>query len=169
MDRNFILAIVLSMGVLLAWDMLVESPQRELRKEAAEAAAEAVKEDPVNIAGQDAEGLGRIEVAPEVSLEDALSEGPGRVKIETPAVQGSINLLGARIDDLSLKAYHETLDKENSPIIRLFTPRDVEHGHYIQQGWIADGKAAEATPWTLKTGSTLTPETPSLRENIFYR
>ena len=161
MDRNFILAIVLSMGVLLAWDLLVEAPNRELRKEAAEAAAQAAKEDPVNVAAQDAAGLGQTtETAPEVTLEQALSEGPGRVRIETPAVTGSINLAGGRIDDLSLKGYHETVDTEESPIIRLFSPRNVEHGHYIQQGWIAGGDTATAAQWTVKSGSTLTPDTP---------
>ena len=160
MDRNFILAIVLSMGVLIVWDVFYEAPRREAFEAQRRAAAEAAETDPNNIAAQDAQGLGNqiSAVGDEVTLDEALGDGPGRVRIDTPAVSGSINLVGARIDDLSLKDYRETTDPE-SPIIRLLSPRDVEHGHYIQQGWIAGGSASEATPWTLKDGDTLTPTT----------
>ena len=41
MDRNLILAIALSMGVLLAWDIFISGPQREAYQEAQKAAQEA--------------------------------------------------------------------------------------------------------------------------------
>ena len=48
-----------------------------------------------------------------------------RVKIEAPRVRGSISLLGARIDDLVLNDYRETLEP-NSPLVRLLEPRSDE-------------------------------------------
>ena len=44
-----------------------------------------------------------------------------RVSIETPSLQGSINLKGAIIDDLILLNYKESLDK-NSKNINLLLP-----------------------------------------------
>ena len=42
-----------------------------------------------------------------------------RVAIDTPAVLGSINLRGGRIDDVSLKNYHETVDPKSPNIVLL--------------------------------------------------
>lgn len=39
-----------------------------------------------------------------------------RVPIDTPALKGSIALTGGRIDDLFLKQYPETLDKNSPPV-----------------------------------------------------
>ena len=46
---------------------------------------------------------------------------PARIKIETPSVSGSIALKGARIDDLLLEKYRETVNPA-SPAIVLFRP-----------------------------------------------
>ncbi len=158
MDRNFILAIVLSMGVLLLWDLLVGAPQREATKAAREAAAaqqEAAATENVDVAGLDG-----ITPTPEaITLEEALAASQGRIEIETPTFTGSINLVGGRIDDLSLTQYREELD-DTSPIIRILTPREAEHGHYIQQGWIAGGDVNENAVWSAAAGAKLTPTTP---------
>ncbi len=156
MDRNFILAIVLSMGVLLAWDMLVEAPRREALEAQREAAAEAAKSDPNNVAVREAGSLEDIEITQEIAVDDALAEETGRVAIETPTLTGSINLTGGRIDDLSLKNYRETLEPE-SPIIRLLSPSRVDGSQYVQQGWYLDGKPNENKVWTVDGAPTLTP------------
>jgi YidC/Oxa1 family membrane protein insertase len=57
-----------------------------------------------------------------------------RVQIETPALKGSINLKGARIDDLTLNRYDETVDK-NSPPIRLLSPGGAPGAYFAQFGW----------------------------------
>jgi YidC/Oxa1 family membrane protein insertase len=59
-----------------------------------------------------------------------------RVKIDAPKVQGSVNLLGAKLDDLVLKAYHEEI-APTSPLVRLLEPRSEDHPYYIQYGWTA--------------------------------
>ena len=159
MDRNTILFIVLTAAVLIGWDLLVIAPQREAMREqqrieeaAREAAGPAVTGD---IAGAAAEKT--------VSIEEALAKSPGRVKIETPSLSGSINLAGGRIDDLLLKNYRETLDLK-SPMIRLLTPSEAEHGHYIEQGFVAASGSAtqltESLTWSAPAGSVLTPQTP---------
>ncbi len=60
-----------------------------------------------------------------------------RVLVDTPNIAGSINLKGGRIDDVSLKAYHETTDKQ-SPIIELFSPSGSPHPYYSETGFIPE-------------------------------
>jgi YidC/Oxa1 family membrane protein insertase len=155
MDRNFILAIILSAAVLLAWEVFVGTPQRkafeEARKEAAEQQAEAPDRAP------DFGDIGAGEKA--ADIDEALAAAPGRVPIDTPSLDGSINLAGGRLDDVRLKNYRETLDPE-SPEIRLLSPHQTEHGHYIQQGWFIGRESNEAAVWSAPEGARLTPETP---------
>jgi YidC/Oxa1 family membrane protein insertase len=44
-----------------------------------------------------------------------------RVRIQTPSLQGSINLKGAQIDDLTLVRQRETIAKDSAPV-RLLSP-----------------------------------------------
>lgn len=156
MDRNFLLAIVLSLAVLLGWDLMVAGPQREQLREAREAAAEA------QITEQDREiaGLSGMEAEEEtITVDEAIAQSPGRIAIRTPSLEGSINLEGGRIDDLKLTQYREELDP-TSPTIRLLSPRETEHGHYAQNGWVADGDVGENALWTAPANAQLTPSTP---------
>lgn len=158
MDRNTLLFIVLTAAVLIGWDALVIAPQREALKERQRIEQETREAAQPNLTGD-------LAVAPEkaLTIEEAIAKAPGRVAIETPSLKGSINLSGARIDDLLLKNYHETLD-DNSPMIRLLTPREAEHGHYLEQGFVAsDGtgsKLTEALVWSAPANAKLTPSTP---------
>ena len=158
MDRNFILAIALSMAVLIGWDFLVTGPERARVVEARRAAAEEQAEQ----AKTGAPDLNALVDEKNLSVEDALAAAPGRVEIDTPSFKGSINLAGARIDDLSLKQYSEALETSDSksPMIRLLSPSGAEHGHYLQQGWIAGGGTGETDAWTVSVGARLTPTTP---------
>lgn len=166
-DRNMFLAILLSMGILFGWDYFVAGPQRKAYQEARQAAAEAAAELALTgtaPAGATPTGdLAGIGAASTMSLEEALAASPGRVPIETPTLTGSINLAGARFDDLSLKGYRETLDPA-SPIIRLLIPSEIEHGHYVEQGWLiavgADAQSTQDLVWTAPAGAKLTPTTP---------
>jgi YidC/Oxa1 family membrane protein insertase len=67
----------------------------------------------------------------------ALAASP-RVKIDSRRVHGSIALKGARIDDLELVDYHETVDPK-SPEIVLLSPRRSPEPYYAEFGWIGDG------------------------------
>ena len=77
--------------------------------------------------------------APETSTltrDEALAASP-RVAIDTPGIKGSINLKGARIDDLVLKKYRETVDP-SSPNVVLLSPSGSPHPYYVEHGWVAD-------------------------------
>jgi len=75
-----------------------------------------------------------------------------RLAINGPRVQGSISLLGARLDDLVLRDYRETIEP-SSKLVRLLEPRADPQPYYAQFGWsAAPGTTAKLpgadTVWT---------------------
>jgi YidC/Oxa1 family membrane protein insertase len=84
-----------------------------------------------------------------------------RVRIDAPRVEGSISLLGARLDDLQLRDYHETVSKK-SPLVRILEPAGDPQPSYIQLGW-SGGEGVkvpdDSTVWT-SSGGDLTPDHP---------
>ncbi|WP_198377768.1 membrane protein insertase YidC, partial [Neoroseomonas rubea] len=97
---------------------------------------------------------------------DAGRPPAARVPVETPRLAGSINLRGARIDDLVLTTYTERLasrTEPNPPQVRLFGQRETEHPYFAQWGWTAaDGRSRVPdgeTDWTA-TGGPLAPGRP---------
>jgi YidC/Oxa1 family membrane protein insertase len=141
-NKNLILAIVLSALVLLGWTFLSE------------------KFVPANPPSTKVEN-GKVEPVPQPqaspvpntpaqlrSRAAVLRESP-RVRIQTPSLQGSINLKGARIDDLVLVRERETIAKD-SPPVRLLSPAGAPHAYFASFGW--SGQGIEAPPadalWT---------------------
>jgi YidC/Oxa1 family membrane protein insertase len=88
-----------------------------------------------------------------------LAESP-RVAIQTPRLAGSINLKGARIDDLLLTTQRETI-APNSPPIRLFSPAGTADAYFASFGWTGRGLAVPGpdTVWQAN-GRALTPASP---------
>ena len=154
-QRNVILAIVLSALVLIGWSYLAESwfPQPQ----------------PTATASQTATGAPATSGAPAApaalpkpivrDVKTVLASG-NRIRIETPRLQGSINLVGAQIDDLVLPLHRETIDKK-SPPVRLLTPAGTRNSYFASVGWLGEGITAPGadTLWTADR-TTLTPQTP---------
>src|SRR6202012_2949241 len=98
-----------------------------------------------------------------VSRDAAIAASP-RVKIDTPRVVGSIALKGARLDDISLVQYRETVDP-TSPAIVLFSPSGTAEPYYAEFGWVpAAGSTVKVpdqnTMWQQEGSNSLTPTTP---------
>jgi YidC/Oxa1 family membrane protein insertase len=70
-----------------------------------------------------------------------------RVAIDTPRLQGSINLKGARFDDLVLPTYRVTIAKD-SPPIRLLSPSGTADAYFGQFGWTGAGAPPADALWT---------------------
>ena len=142
-NRNTILAIALSILVLIGWNYLYISPKMEEERRAAEVlaerqAAEATSgqsEDSQAIpqAGTNAEAPASTESSSFQSREAALSSNP-RVEINSDLLSGSINLKGARFDDLKLNQYRETID-DSSPLIELLKPGGTENAYFAEFGY----------------------------------
>ncbi|MBS1168347.1 MAG: yidC, partial [Proteobacteria bacterium] len=174
-NRNMILAIALSLAVLLGWQYFVAGPQLQKAQLAERATQQqtasqtAKPADSAATGGVAADGaaaptVGLNTTAAFVSREQALAKSP-RVAIDTPELTGSISLTGARIDDLSLKLYHETIEP-NSPLVTLLNPFGTDHAYYAEFGFMAPAGGGVALPgadtvWTAPQGARLTPATPA--------
>jgi YidC/Oxa1 family membrane protein insertase len=166
--RNILLAIVLSLAIFFGFEFFYNGPQRQRLQEQEQARVEAQAEAERQAAP--AQGQTGAE-APEVTLtpatrEEMLAASAGaRIAIDTPSVDGSISLAGARIDDLNLRGYRRTVE-ENSPEVTLLAPINTEYGHDAFFGWeVQTGEdvatlADASTPWTAAEGARLTPSTP---------
>src|ERR1700749_4874593 len=101
-NRNLLLAFALSALVLFGWQYFVAMPQ--MKAEQARQAALARQEKPKNPGAAPGANLGLPSGGTgHVSREEALKAEGARVAIDTPMVDGSISLKGARFDDLRLK------------------------------------------------------------------
>ncbi|MGF1561507.1 MAG: membrane protein insertase YidC [Geminicoccaceae bacterium] len=141
-QRNLVLAIILSVGIILAWQFLYEIPRLEQQRaqmavqemqEAARPDSDATLPAP-NTAGAslgDASGAAETPVSRDAALAEA-----DRVRIDNGRLHGSLNLKGARLDDITLADYHETIDP-NSPEIILFSPSNGPAGYFAEFGWVA--------------------------------
>lgn len=88
-----------------------------------------------------------------------LAQG-GRIQIETPKVKGSINLQGARFDDLILPRHTVSLDPKSGPV-RILSPSGTEHSQFAGFGWTGSGAAFPNTNTIWQASAPkLTPETP---------
>lgn len=96
-----------------------------------------------------------------LSRDDALKIDANRVSIQNDKVKGSVNLKGARFDDLVLTSYRETVDL-NSPEIDLLNPLQSKMPYFVNFGWSsADPNVAlpnDETVWSAE--GELTQSTP---------
>ena len=154
-NKNLILATALSFLVILVWFVLF--PPEEPAVDPNAPATVQMTDAATPPAAAPAAVAAQPEVAP-------VPEAP-RLAIETPKLQGSISLLGGRIDDLSLKGYRVTQDPK-SDLVRLLSPVGEEHAYYALYGWapggaLQTGDVPDATTeWRVVSGSTLAPGQP---------
>lgn len=149
-NRNLLLAITLSVVVLLGWQYFYGLPQAEKQKQIAQQNQQTQSQQAPQPSGAPTAsgaapapgtapaqpGQAPVTAAPVAATrEAALAAGP-RLRIDTPKIAGSLSLTGARIDDVSLKAYHETVDPK-SPIIVLLSPAGGPNAYYSDFGWVA--------------------------------
>ena len=86
-----------------------------------------------------------------------------RINFENNKVKGSINLVGARIDDLVLKNYKTSIDTTAKDVV-LFSPSKTHEVHFAEFGWVARNEKllpSNDTVWRtnknyLKAGDSLT-------------
>ena len=146
-QKNFFIAIVLSIAVLFAFQYLMPSAPQKVEPQPTTQTAQPAT-TPQTIAPQS------------LTREEALKTAIHRLPIQSSSVKGSINLEGALFDDLTLVKYHATVDPK-SPEIVLLSPQNTPHAYAAHFGWAgAQGSLPnEKTLWQTN-GGTLTPQTP---------
>ena len=150
-QRNMILAVVLSAIVLFGWSAITERFFPTPKSAATQSAP-----------GQPVAPSNTPASAPVAKVQDRATviAATPRLAIRTPKLVGSINLTGARIDDLVLTQYKETIKKDSAPI-RLLAPGGSKDAYYAGFGWSGDGLAAPGpmTIWEADRAA-LTPAAP---------
>ena len=163
-QRNLLIAIVLSVGILIGFQYFFQRlhpppphPTSQATSSATQSTGSASRP---GAAGANAPGASATKAAE--SLEQAVAGQP-RVAIETPSLHGSIALRGAKFDDLTLAKYHETVDPK-SPEVVLLSPSGTANPYLAEFGWVAaePGKVKLPGPDTLwkASGGPLTPTHP---------
>ncbi|MEM9221984.1 MAG: membrane protein insertase YidC [Pseudomonadota bacterium] len=194
-NRNMFLAVGLSLAVILVWQFFFIQPQIDAEREAQQQAELRAQQNAgAPSATPNAPTTAADGAIPQVPQAPAQSAAPSatpaapttaatpaaasseRVVIETPSLDGSVRLIGARLDDLNLKNYHVTVAPE-SPEVRLLAPTGTQNPYFVETGWAAGAGITvpdSNTLWTLESGETLTPDTPiTLRydtgDGLIYR
>lgn len=157
--RNTTIFLVCAFVLFIAYQFLVMEPAQKKRE--AEAKSKAAAAATLPSAAVPRPGAPTVAVPATVSRQQALAASP-RIPVATPALKGSISLKGARIDDLFLTEYRETVDK-NSPPVELLRPEGAPFAWFAEIGWTGQnvaGLPGADTVWTLVQGSTLAPGQP---------
>ena len=156
--RNLVLFALLSILLWLSYDHFILKPKMEKLRAAQTVAQEAA----INMQTQSG-------MAPEKERDraDIIAEG-NRVPVDSGRVFGSINLTGARLDDLGLKDYFTTVEKEKN--VTILSPAGSFYPKYIEHGWVSSDKNVKVpdskSEWKLASGDTLSnDENISLRWN----
>ena len=154
--RNLIFAVLLTGLILFGWPYVASyffptaAPVASTAKSTASPAGAATSDVAVEAAPAQVQAI---------PLAKAL-QSSARILVETPKLKGSINLEGAKIDDLVLLTHRTELAKD-SPPVRLFAPSGTKNAYFARFGWAGTGITApdDKTVWT-PSGNKLTPSTP---------
>jgi len=184
-NKNTILAITLSVMVLIAWQFFYVSPKMEAERKAAELLAQRQLTETSQTVSGDTPSATTNEL-PSVSAQTGtetavVGEVPGesastrdvaiansaRVPFENQHIKGTINLTAGRIDDLSLKDYHETIDK-TSPLVILLSPSQAPEGYFAEFGFLGSPTSGDVpgptTEWKSVGAPSLSPGSPVVLE-----
>ena len=145
---RYLFAIVLAMAVLFGWQLIFPPEQREITNNE-------IIEQQDNI---------QLSVSPEDVQNYSEPCQEERVLIQSNKITGSINLCGAKIDEIFLKDF-KTSTREDSDFVQFFNPKDSGNAYWVESGWKAPKNIRYDLPgtdtlWVLEEGQTLTPDTP---------
>ncbi len=165
-QRNFLIAMVLMIGFIWAYQTFVVDPEVRANQAAREAAA-ALEAESADVGDAIVDPM---LAEPEASIvepdiETALSDG-SRVSFDANSIDGSVRVTGARIDDVSLKRHFLTVEQRAE--LRLFRPDTIEfgdHTYYATYGWRSEGSAGDGfvTPdseWSVVSAGDLSEGNP---------
>jgi YidC/Oxa1 family membrane protein insertase len=160
-NKNLILAAVLSIGVVFAWQaFFVPPPPPPVDPAVVEGQSGTVPAATTDGSPATAGAAAPIEQTRGEALASAT-----RVSIDTEALSGSVALTGGRLDDLHLSQYRKTLEDDADTVV-LLNPAGAPAPYFIDYGWrrTVDGDPGPlpnpATEWSIDSGQKLTTETP---------
>ena len=146
-QKRLFIAIAISIAILLGFQLILPKPHRPVGQQGLVATKTTPSGDtPAPVNNPSFPGTQpTANVPPPIDQRNA-----PRLPIEGPRVQGTVNLAGARLDDLVLRDYHVEVSP-TSDTVRLLEPRVDPQPYYVQFGWTADGGVPVPGPDTVWT------------------
>lgn len=155
-QKNLILAIVLSVAIILLFQVVISPPQRPTAPQTTTQPSTPAATAPTpgvpstappgttTTPGTTPPGTTPAKAA---TRDEVLKASP-RVAIDAKRISGSISLKGGLLDDVTLRDYRETVEK-NSASVHLLNPAGLGKGraYYVAFGWqLAQGAKPVALP-----------------------
>ncbi len=145
-NSNTFLAIGLSVLVLVLWQVFYIGPIVEEERKQAEIISQREAIESGEVKPADNAAIPQSDVAtstaPATNTETAPTEEEKRLAIDADLLIGSLNLRGARIDDLRLKKY-KVENKEGSPLVTLLSPSNSANPYFAEFGYLRSETAGE--------------------------
>jgi len=175
-NKNLILATVLSFVVILLWFFLF--PPDEINQNPVVESASSASQENTGLLPPALNLTPQTGDQPSAIVPSSQNLAP-RVKIDTPNLTGSISLLGGRIDELALREYFETLEKQKN--VTLLSPVGNENAYYALFGWAPAGDLTHDdvpgpnTLWEIESGDIISVGSPvslkwrNERDLVFHR
>ncbi len=180
-QRNLLLAIVLSVAIIITFQMLfvpteqprqpsgeqptaVEQPTGDAQAPTAPAPTTAAPAPDAAAPPPSPEGVSipaPAEATAEANRKRVLERSP-RISIKSDRLLGSISLVGGQIDDLTLADYRVELDPKSTEIT-LLSPAGLAAAYFARFGWVSDSQGmALPTPTTewQSNSDTIAPGKP---------
>jgi YidC/Oxa1 family membrane protein insertase len=139
-QRNLILAIVLSVTIIIAFQYFYELPrikdaQRQEGTRTEQAVDESEQRPGAETVAPSAPGTAS-ETRPPAAASSEVIEGADRIEFDSGRIRGSFSLTGGRIDNLILSDYRLTTAPD-SPDVTLLSPPGEFEPYFVELGWVA--------------------------------
>lgn len=149
-QKNFILALVLSIGIFVGWDHFFGTKNIPVQVEQKEIVVADLKDNNV------------ISAPESLILDRDVAIADKRAPIKSDKIKGSINLKGGRLDDITLLDY-KTSVKENADYVDLLNPKNTKEAYFVDFDILCPDKTdlpREDSVWDVQGDHTLSTQTP---------
>ena len=133
-QKNLLIAVVLSVVILVGFDFFFKPEKKKFQENDI-----AQTQTNQRVDSDEDDNLPSInsQIENKAYKNDGLLEE--RITFNSKRLSGTINLIGATMDDLSLKDYFETIDKENK--IKILNPVSSLSPYFLRIGWASPDKS----------------------------
>lgn len=162
--KSVAVVVILAVAIFVIWDVYFLKPMQKKNQlnsqnnVASQGQTQEQRSGNMNVEMTDSNN----HTANSVNRKEVLSNKKLRVYIKTDKIKGSISLVGAKIDNITLLKYKQTTSK-NSPFVEMLNPKGTKNAYFYVSGFVAGNKSVDMpnykTVW--KTNShTLTTKSP---------
>ncbi len=130
-NTRTIIAAVLSITILILWQIFFQKPETIDKHN---------KNLEINSDLKDMNLINNDFVHNKISISN--KSKAGKIKFKNYMISGSINLVGAKIDNLILLDYKQTVQKNSKDVV-LLSPTGTKNVYYAEFGWISNNKDIE--------------------------